>query len=692
VVKGPPLAVAAFSSAGVVAAPGGTLTVTNSTFSGNSASASDGGGIYNYNGLTVVTNSTFSGNSACTLGGDCYGGAGGISNAGTATVTNTIIANSTSGPNCAGGVTDGGHNIDDGTTCGFTGTGCTTTTGTSFCNTNPVLDPAGLQNNGGPTQTIALCTGTGTPSAGCTGASPAINAGNESICSTMTGTAPVDNLDQRGAVRPGTGAANCSIGAFEANSAVPCVVGTGTGASCTEAPLNACLPGGGSFDGTVTFNCGGTATITVTSTKIISADTSIDGGSLITISGGNSVGVFLVNGGVNFTVQNLTIVNGNNSASNGGGIDNEGGTLTVTNSTFSGNGASGTDGQGGGIANAGTLTVTNSTFSGNGAYDGGGGIESYGTLNVTNSTFSDNYGGYGGGGGIENGGGTLNVTNSTFSGNNVYQGGGGIENGGGTLTVTNSTFSGNSASASDGGGIYNYNGLTVVTNSTFSGNSACTLGGDCYGGAGGISNAGTATVTNTIIANSTSGPNCAGGVTDGGHNIDDGTTCGFTGTGCTTTTGTSFCNTNPVLDPAGLQNNGGPTQTIALCTGTGTPSAGCTGASPAINAGNESICSTMTGTAPVDNLDQRGYVRPGAGATSCCIGAYEYNSPGPPCAGDCNGTGTVTVDEILTMVNIALGNTPVTGCEAGDANHDGQITVDEILTAVNNALNGCGGH
>ncbi|HXQ20365.1 MAG TPA: hypothetical protein VN812_01740 [Candidatus Acidoferrales bacterium] len=51
----------------------------------------------------------------------------------------------------------------------------------------------------------------------------------------------------------------------------------------------------------------------------------------------------------------------------------------------------------------------------------------------------------------------------------------------------------------------------------------------------------------------------------------------------------------------------------------------------------------------------------------------------------------MTVDEILTMVNIAFGNTPVTACDAGDANHDGQITVDEILTAVNNALTGCGG-
>ena len=59
---------------------------------------------------------------------------------------------------------------------------------------------------------------------------------------------------------------------FAATSTLACVVGTGTSASCTEAELDACLPGGGGFDGTVTFNCGGTATIIVTSTKT-SADT-----------------------------------------------------------------------------------------------------------------------------------------------------------------------------------------------------------------------------------------------------------------------------------------------------------------------------------------------------------------------------------------------------------------------------------
>ena len=59
------------------------------------------------------------------------------------------------------------------------------------------------------------------------------------------------------------------------------------------------------------------------------------------------------------------------------------------------------------------------------------------------------------------------------------------------------------------------------------------------------------------------------------------------------------------------------------------------------------------------------------------------------CVGDCTGDRSVTVNELLTMVNIALGNAHVGTCMAGDANHDMQITIDEILTAVNNALDGC---
>jgi hypothetical protein len=68
-------------------------------------------------------------------------------------------------------------------------------------------------------------------------------------------------------------------------------------------------------------------------------------------------------------------------------------------------------------------------------------------------------------------------------------------------------------------------------------------------------------------------------------------------------------------------------------------------------------------------------------------------TPTPPpggCVGDCGGDDAVTVDEVLTMVNIALGNVGIGQCLAGDGNGDLQITVDEILTAVNNALSGCG--
>jgi hypothetical protein len=49
----------------------------------------------------------------------------------------------------------------------------------------------------------------------------------------------------------------------------------------------------------------------------------------------------------------------------------------------------------------------------------------------------------------------------------------------------------------------------------------------------------------------------------------------------------------------------------------------------------------------------------------------------------------VTINELLTMVNIALGNDALSACPAGDSNQDGEITVNEILAAVSNSLDGC---
>jgi thrombospondin type 3 repeat protein len=60
---------------------------------------------------------------------------------------------------------------------------------------------------------------------------------------------------------------------------------------------------------------------------------------------------------------------------------------------------------------------------------------------------------------------------------------------------------------------------------------------------------------------------------------------------------------------------------------------------------------------------------------------------GCPC--DCNNNGAVTVDEIIQMVNIALGNAEISTCTAGDTNGDGAIAVNEIIAGVINALNTC---
>ncbi len=171
--------------------------------------------------------------------------------------------------------------------------------------------------------------------------------------------------DQEGATGPGIDASDIGVRRRSGRN--------GTPEGCTEGALDAALARGGS----VAFNCGANpATITVTSTKTIGTDTMINGGNLITISGGNSVGVFSVNTGVTFTVQNLTIANGR--AVGGGGIANAG-MLTVTNSTFSANYAYTTcgpgcgGGVGGAITNGGTLSVANSTFSANSAEVEGGG-------------------------------------------------------------------------------------------------------------------------------------------------------------------------------------------------------------------------------------------------------------------------------------------------------------------------------
>jgi hypothetical protein len=59
------------------------------------------------------------------------------------------------------------------------------------------------------------------------------------------------------------------------------------------------------------------------------------------------------------------------------------------------------------------------------------------------------------------------------------------------------------------------------------------------------------------------------------------------------------------------------------------------------------------------------------------------------CPGDCDENGSVTVDEIVRLVTIALGSLGIENCPAADIDGSQSVTVDEIVTAVTNALNGC---
>jgi hypothetical protein len=61
----------------------------------------------------------------------------------------------------------------------------------------------------------------------------------------------------------------------------------------------------------------------------------------------------------------------------------------------------------------------------------------------------------------------------------------------------------------------------------------------------------------------------------------------------------------------------------------------------------------------------------------------------PPCPGDCNGDGAVSINELITAVNISAGSTPLDACPAADRNGNGRVTIDELIAAVNVAAGGC---
>ncbi len=59
------------------------------------------------------------------------------------------------------------------------------------------------------------------------------------------------------------------------------------------------------------------------------------------------------------------------------------------------------------------------------------------------------------------------------------------------------------------------------------------------------------------------------------------------------------------------------------------------------------------------------------------------------CSGDCDGDGSVTVTDLVRLINIALGQGDLESCRAADSDQNGTVTVDEIVTTVRSALSGC---
>lgn len=364
------------------------------------------------------------------------------------------------------------------------------------------------------------------------------------------------------------------------------------------------------------------------------------------------------------------------AAGAGGGIYNDApGTLHLTDVTVSGNvagdgghggaggpgpgtafGGAGANGgccgDGGGIDNAGgTVTITDSTFSGNHAGAGGAG----GAGGLSSSAFGGAGGqGQGGssGGAIATTGGSISITDSTLSGNFAGAGGNGGNGGGSALTSAVSSKKGGDAGNGSAGGALFVSGsatatlkdVTIADNRVGSpGTPGSASAGDskslpglpgaaAFGGGVYVSTTPAATVSNTLLSDNELG-NCAGNLADGTHNLSFGVSAGCP---------SGFAIGDPKLGP--LQDNGGPTFTRSLQAG-----------SAAIDQGGSCAAS-----------DERGLPRPSGPA--CDIGAYEVTPPGvtgvTSSAVTSTGatiTASVTANQASASVTIDFGTTTAYG-------------------------------
>lgn len=209
------------------------------------------------------------------------------------------------------------------------------------------------------------------------------------------------------------------------------------------------------------------------------------------------------------------------------------------------------------------------------------------------------------GGGIDNRG-VLSVSHSAIY-NNLGSSGGGIFNNGGFVSIRNSTLCFNRSSY--GGAVHavGSGSVTTIADSTLCGNTAI-YGGGIYVSSGSV------VLGNTIVSNntaSTGGPDIWRNISSLGFNLF-GNSSGMV---ITAPGPEDQLDSDPLLDPAGLSDNGGNSLTVSLLPG-----------SPAIDNGNS-----------VEGTDQRHRSRPvdhpdaadGNGNLSD-IGAFEVQAPAPP--------------------------------------------------------------
>jgi hypothetical protein len=329
-------------------------------------------------------------------------------------------------------------------------------------------------------------------------------------------------------------------------SAVTTKVGSGAG-TCTEQAFEDAVKKGG----VITFDCGGAATIAITSQKELpkGKDTVIDGGGLITLDGGGKTRILHFDGGdfrktkTTITLQHLAFKNAKSSGtaipaapkpcSQGVGVDGGGGAILIRDGILhvidvsfeDGKGASpGPDVAGGGVYGIGSLDVTivGSRFKNNSASNGGAVGSLFSNLTLVDNVFDHNQAtgtganyidanckvnggesGDGGNGGavVMDGGEDFGVTicGCSFTGNKAGALGGAVfRTPDGPRAATNidrSTFDGNQAPG--GGALYFHHTDLGITASTFSGNTA--------EGAGAIK----ADDTNLVLLNTTFTANSA---------------------------------------------------------------------------------------------------------------------------------------------------------------------------------------